>query len=102
MLDVCHMRRRRIHADLSMCARAPLLVMEFMSNGSLRALLNNDTFPLDAELSLPLLRDILQVCVCVCVTCVCVCVCVRACARVCACVRVCVCVCVCVYVCVRV
>jgi hypothetical protein len=43
VLDVCHMRRSRIHADLSMCARAPLLVMEFMSNGSLRALLNNDT-----------------------------------------------------------
>ena len=100
MLDVCHMRRRRIHADLSMCARAPLLVMEFMSNGSLRALLNNDTFPLDAELSLPLLRDILQVCVCVCHTCACVraCVrarvCVRACVRECVCVFVCVCACV--------
>jgi hypothetical protein len=63
VLAVCHMRRRRIHADLRMCARAPLLVMEFMSNGSLRTLLNNDTFPLDAELSLPLIRDILQVCV---------------------------------------
>ena len=38
----------------------PLLVMECMGNGSLRDLLSNQTFPLDAELSLPLLRDILQ------------------------------------------
>jgi len=38
----------------------PLLVMECMSNGSLRDLLSNQTFPLDPELSLPLLRDILQ------------------------------------------
>ena len=39
---------------------SPLLVMECMGNGSLRDLLNNHTFPLDPELSLPLLRDILQ------------------------------------------
>lgn len=39
---------------------SPLLVMECMGNGSLRDLLNNQTFPLDPELSLPLLRDILQ------------------------------------------
>ena len=74
-----------VSVSVCVCGRRPLLVMEFMSNGSLRALLNNASFPLDAELSLPLLRDILQVCVCVCV-CVCLCV------RVCACVFVCVCV----------
>jgi serine/threonine protein kinase len=41
-------------------SKEPFLVMECMSNGSLRSLLSNQTFPLDPELSLPLLRDILQ------------------------------------------
>ena len=38
----------------------PLLVMEFMQRGSLRDLLSNQTFPLDAEQTLPLIRDVLQ------------------------------------------
>ncbi len=38
----------------------PLLVMECMTNGSLHALLHNETLPLDSELVLPMLRDILQ------------------------------------------
>ena len=38
----------------------PLLVMECMANGSLYALLHNETLPLDSELVLPMLRDILQ------------------------------------------
>ena len=59
----------------------PLLVMEFMTNGSLQDLLHNETLQLDSELLLPMLCDILQgmrflhaavepiihgVCVCVC------------------------------------
>uniref|UniRef100_A0A6S8IT67 guanylate cyclase n=1 Tax=Amphora coffeiformis TaxID=265554 RepID=A0A6S8IT67_9STRA len=40
--------------------KRPLLVMEFMENGSLRDLLSNKTFPLDPELTLPLIRDVLQ------------------------------------------
>eukprot|EP00961_Rhodomonas_salina_P206411 2786460-Rhodomonas_salina.2 len=38
----------------------PLLVMECMGNGSLRDLLSNPSFPLDPEVTLPMLRDILQ------------------------------------------
>lgn len=38
----------------------PLLVMEYMGNGSMRELLSNETFPFDPELSLPLIRDILE------------------------------------------
>ena len=38
----------------------PLLVMEYMDRGSLRELLSNQTFPLDPEQTLPLIRDILQ------------------------------------------
>lgn len=38
----------------------PLLVMEYMENGSLRDLLSNKTFPLDPEQTLPLIRDVLQ------------------------------------------
>ena len=38
----------------------PLLVMEFMERGNLRDLLSNQTFPLDPEQTLPLIRDILQ------------------------------------------
>ena len=38
----------------------PLLVMEYMETGSLRDLLSNQTFPLDAEQTLPLIRDIMQ------------------------------------------
>mmetsp|Transcript_29576 Transcript_29576/g.62857 ORF Transcript_29576/g.62857 Transcript_29576/m.62857 type:complete len:940 (+) Transcript_29576:1-2820(+) len=37
----------------------PMLVMEYMDNGSLRSLLQNDTLPLD-ELSLPMLKDVGQ------------------------------------------
>jgi len=38
----------------------PLLVMEYMDNGSLRDLLSNQTFPVDPEQTLPLIRDVLQ------------------------------------------
>lgn len=38
----------------------PFLVMEFMERGSLRDLLSNQTFPLDPEQTLPLIRDIMQ------------------------------------------
>lgn len=38
----------------------PLLVMELMQYGSLRELLSNQTFPLDPEQTLPLIRDIMQ------------------------------------------
>lgn len=41
-------------------SQKPLLVMELMDNGSLRDLLSNQTFPLDAEQTLPMIRDILQ------------------------------------------
>ena len=41
-------------------ANHPLLVMEYMETGSLRDLLSNQTFPLDAEQTLPLIRDIMQ------------------------------------------
>ena len=37
-----------------------LLVTEYMSRGSLRDLLSNPNFPLDPEMSLPLIRDILS------------------------------------------
>mmetsp|Transcript_73487 Transcript_73487/g.239082 ORF Transcript_73487/g.239082 Transcript_73487/m.239082 type:complete len:1263 (+) Transcript_73487:103-3891(+) len=37
----------------------PMLVMEFMDNGSLRSLLQNDTLPLD-ELAPPMLQDVAQ------------------------------------------
>ena len=38
----------------------PALVVEFMSNGSLRDLLHNKCVPLDTDLALPMLRDIVQ------------------------------------------
>ena len=38
----------------------PMLVMEYMDYGSLYDILHNETFPLDGDLLLPILRDIAQ------------------------------------------
>jgi len=38
----------------------PMLIMEYMDHGSLYDMLHNDTFPLDGDLLLPILRDIAQ------------------------------------------
>jgi serine/threonine protein kinase len=38
----------------------PMLIMEFMDMGSLQDILHNESFPLDGDLLLPILRDISQ------------------------------------------
>ena len=38
----------------------PMLIMEFMDMGSLHDILHNESFPLDGDLLLPILRDIAQ------------------------------------------
>lgn len=38
----------------------PMLIMEYMDMGSLHDILHNESFPLDGDLLLPILRDIAQ------------------------------------------
>jgi serine/threonine protein kinase len=46
-----------------MDASCPMLVMENMEHGSLYDLLHNDTVVMEADLLMPMIRDIVQVCI---------------------------------------